>query len=157
MKKKDKDLMHIEERRKFIRHPLCFPLKYKVIKNSKNTIPKTQTQTLNISCGGLLFSSKSPVKEGLQIVIQMPVQDKVFNIRAKVLHCKKSLESKLYNIGVKFQRLSDAFKVKLIEQIYLIIEYRELRSLELGKEISLAQASQEWVKHYSERFERLYW
>ena len=52
---------------------------------------------------------------------------------------------------------ADAFKVKLIEQIYLIEEYRVLRSLQLGRDLSLKEASEEWIKRYSERFKKLYW
>jgi hypothetical protein len=69
----------------------------------------------------------------------------------------KDEEARLYNIGVSFYRFSDAFKVKLIEQIYLIDEYRILRSVQLGHDISLKEASEEWIKRYSKRFARLYW
>jgi c-di-GMP-binding flagellar brake protein YcgR len=94
---------------------------------------------------------------GSTIVVKMPFAEKIFNVRAKVVHCKKSPETKLYNIGVKFYRLNDAFKVKLIEQIYLISEYRDLISMQRGKEVSLEQASKEWIKRYSDRFSKLYW
>ena len=94
---------------------------------------------------------------GSTIVVKMPFEDKIFNVKAKVVHCKKNTETKLYNIGVKFYRLNDAFKVKLIEQIYLISEYRDLISMQRGKDISLEEASKEWIKRYSDRFSKLYW
>jgi hypothetical protein len=87
----------------------------------------------------------------------MPFQNKVFNVRAKVVHCDKSAETSLYNIGASFHRLSAAYKVKLIEQLYLISEFRDLRSIQLGREVTLEKASKEWIKRYSERFKRLYW
>jgi hypothetical protein len=87
----------------------------------------------------------------------MPFEDKVFNVLAKVVHCNKSLDTSLYNVGVSFHRIHDAFKVKLIEQLYLISEYRDLRSIQLGREVSLEEASKEWIRRYSERFRRLYW
>ena len=153
-KRKKKTIPKISERRRFIRHSLCMPLKYSVV--GKGTVEKG-TATMNVSCGGLLFSAKKSVAEDSMIVIKLPVQDKIFNIKAKVVHCQKNLETKLYNIGVSFLKITDAFKVKLIEQIYLIIEYRSLRSLEVGKDISLHEASKEWIKRYSKRFEKLYW
>jgi len=154
MKKK----LQLTERRHFIRHPLCFPLTYKVMgktlfRNAKE-VPST---TINISQGGLLFSGKHAVAAGALILIKMPFQDKVFNVRAKVARCEKNPETKFYNIGVFFYRLTDAFKVKLIEQIYLISEFRDLWSMQLGREVSLEEASREWIKRYSERFKRLYW
>ena len=74
------------------------------------------------------------------------------------MHATKDIENKdLFNVGVSFYRYSDAFKVKLVEQLYLIDEYRMLRSLQLGHELSMQKASEEWIKRYSKRFARLYW
>ena len=146
------------ERRRYIRHPVCFPLTYKVIeKGSHKESREKHSTTINISQGGLLFSAARPVKPESSIVIKMPFQDKVFNVRAKVAHCTRSADTKLYNIGVYFYRFTDAFKVKLIEQMYLISEFRDLWSMQLGREISLEEASREWIKRYSERFKKLYW
>ena len=107
--------------------------------------------------GGLLFAAKRPTKLGSVIVIKMAFQDKIFNVRSKVVYCSKNPETRLYNMGVKFYRIHDAFKVKLIEQLFLISEFRDLQSMKLGHEISLEQASREWIKRYSDRFSRLYW
>jgi c-di-GMP-binding flagellar brake protein YcgR len=145
--------MQDRERRRFIRHLLVNPLEFKV---SEETEPE-RTETIDVSEGGLLFTSKTKVPPGTVIQIQMPLYEKVFKVKAKVVHSRKDTDSGLYRIGVAFLSYSDAFKVKLIEQIYLIEEYRVLRSLQLGREISLKEASKEWIKRYSERFEKLYW
>jgi c-di-GMP-binding flagellar brake protein YcgR len=148
----------ISERRRFIRHPLCFPLAYEVLeKGPAKPSRKTRVSTINISMGGILFASKKSVSIGSLIMLKMPFQDKVFNIKGRVVHCDKNQETKLYNIGVAFYRLSAAYKVKLIEQLYLISEFRDLRSIQLGKDISLEKASEEWVERYSDRFRKLYW
>ena len=155
--KKPKEIV-VEEKRRFIRHPLCFPLSYRVVdKGARDSKKESRSSTLNISMGGLLFAAKRSVDAGSTIIVKMPFENKVFNIRAKVVHCDKSPETKLNNIGVRFYRTNDAFKVKLIEQIYLISEYRDLRSMQTGKEVSLEEASREWIKRYSERFKRMYW
>ena len=148
----------VHERRRFIRHPLSFPLKFRVLGKNQVAIGKEKkSKTINISIGGLLFSSQSPVTKGTLISLKMPFEDKLFKVMARVVHCTKSLDTNLYNVGVSFHRLHDAFKVKLIEQLYLISEYRDLRNIQLGREVSLEQASKEWIKRYSERFRRLYW
>lgn len=146
------------ERRRFIRHPMCFPLAFSVIKGTlgKNTKAK-KSATKNISRGGLLFSSKEKVEPEALIQIRIPFQNKIFKVKAKVVRCDKSSDTSLYDIGVKFSRPKEAFKVKLIEQMYLISEYRDLQSMQLGRELSLQEASREWIKKYSERFSRLYW
>ena len=157
----------ISERRRFIRHPLCFPLTYSVIEKAhgasavkagvKSAGKEHTSATINVSMGGLLFAAKRPVKVDSIIMIKMPFQDKVFNVRAKVVHCDKNPETKLYNIGCAFHRLGAAYKVKLVEQLYLISEFRDLKSIELGKDVSLEKASREWIKRYSARFRKLYW
>lgn len=152
------DYFQIIERRHFIRHPLSLPLTYKVIHpglgQSREDI---RAQTSNVSVGGLLFPGKRSVEPNSMIAIKMPFEDKLFNIKAKVVRCVNNPETKLYDIAVSFSRFHEAFKAKMIEQIYLISEYRDLLILQSGKEVSLAEASRKWIKRYSERFKRLYW
>lgn len=156
--KKVTDHLQVIERRNFIRHPLSLPLVYKVMKKAKDKSRlDLRSETINVSVGGLLFPAKHPVKPNSMIEIQMPFENKIFNLKAKVVRCVNNPETKLYDIAVSFYRLHEAFKAKMIEQIYLISEYRDLLSLQLGKEIPLEEASRKWIKRYSERFKRLYW
>lgn len=160
MNKKDSDIFTLPkaEHRHFIRHPLSIPISYKVIRKTPDVTERgIPAITANVSMGGLLFSAKRPVKVGSLIEIKLPFKDKIFNVKSKVVRCTKNPEAKLYNVGSSFYRFSDAFKTKLIEQIYLIAEYRDLRSIQLGREISLEEASREWIERYAERFKRLYW
>ena len=142
-----------KEQRKFIRHLLVSPLEFQVEDDS--VIERTTTK--NVSEGGLMFNSKKHVDPGVIIKIRMPLYDKVFKIKATVVFSKQDIQTGLFSIGVSFVNYADAFKVKLIEQIYLIEEYRVLRSLQLGRDLSLKEASEEWIKRYSERFKKLYW
>ncbi len=148
----------VVEYRRFIRHPLCLPLSFKVLKEGDTKNEKDiHSQTINVSLGGLLFPSKCSVDNGSRISISMPFEGKVFHIRAKVVRCVKSSQKNLYEIAVTFSRPQEAFKVKMIEQIYLIAEYRDLLSLQLGKQISMEEASRKWIKRFSARFSKLYW
>ena len=117
-----------------------------------------KTETINVSKGGLLFLSKYRLQSGKIIILKLPIKDKIVRVRAKVMHVGQDTEdSKLYNVGVAFYRYSDAFKVKLVEQIYLIDEYRSLRSVQLGRDVPFEEASREWIKRYSKKFSKLYW
>ena len=150
--------MQVIESRHFIRHPLCLPLSYKIVKKSLKDEPQDhRSQTINVSLGGLLFPSKHPVNPESKIVIKMPFENKVFNVKAQVVRCILNSETKLYDIAVNFLRAQEAFKAKMIEQIYLIAGYRDMLSLQTGKEVSLEDASRKWIKRYSARFKRLYW
>jgi len=150
--------MQLVENRKFIRHPMCMPLAYKIlVVGKKDDKEAKRSHTLNVSLGGLLFSSNHKVKAGTRIVIHMPFEDKLFKVKALVVRCMKNEETGLFDVGVSFQRIQEAFKVKMIEQIYLIAEFRDLLSLQSGKQVSLEEASKKWIKRYSARFKKLYW
>jgi hypothetical protein len=150
--------MQMVEQRHFIRHPLCFPLSFKVIdKKPQKDQDDTPSQTINVSLGGLLFPSKHPVDLESRIAIKMPFENKIFNIKGKVVRCVQNSETKFYDIAVNFVRTQEAFKAKMIEQIYLIAGYRDMLNLQSGKEVSLEEASRKWIKKYSARFKRLYW
>ena len=151
------DVLRTEEKRRYIRHPVNFPLSYKTVSGAPDAADANKATTVNISLGGLMFTARHPVKKRATVLIKMPFHDKMFNIRGKVTRCDKCHDSNLYNIGVSFFRITDAFKTKLIEQLYLISEFRNLWSIQLGKEVTLEVASKEWIKRYSKRFQRLYW
>jgi c-di-GMP-binding flagellar brake protein YcgR len=158
--------MQLVEYRHFIRHPVCLPLSYQVIEkgpkkdlktDSKKDQEDVRSQTTNISLGGLLFPSKHSIDPESRIVIKMPFENKVFNVKAQVVRCMLNSETKLYDIAVNFLRTQEAFKAKMIEQIYLIAGYRDMLRIQSGKEVSLEEASRKWIKRYSARFKRLYW
>jgi len=151
--------MEIIEFRRFIRHPLCLPLSFKIVsgEGNKGALSAERAETINVGLGGLLFSSITAVEADCSIMINMPFEDKVFNVRAKVVRCVKNPQTNLNDIAVSFTRLQEAFKVKMIEQVYLIAEYRDLLILQSGKDISLEEASRRWIKRYSARFSQLYW
>ena len=144
----------MQKKRQFLRHPISYPLRFEVASEEKHE----DSHTLNISKGGLLFLSRYKAKLNALITLKLPFQNKAFKVKAKVVHIEKDKDNpKLYNIGVSFDEYSDAFKVKLIEQIYLIDEYRSLRSIELGHEVGMRKASEEWIKRYSAAFDKLFW
>ena len=144
----------MKERRQFVRHPICYPLEFEYAPKKI----RERSHSVNISEGGLLFLSKHLVRCGKIIILKIPIQNKLFKVKARVMHIRPDAENpKLYDIGVSFYRYSDAFKVKLIEQIYLIDEYRALRSVQLNREVSFKEASEEWIKRYSKKFDRLFW
>ncbi|MFH1753710.1 MAG: PilZ domain-containing protein [Candidatus Omnitrophota bacterium] len=147
-------VLSFKERRRFVRHPICYPLEFeyaprKIIERSR---------TVDVSEGGLLFLSKRNLQSGKTIILKMPLQNRLFRVKAKVVHVQQDRENpKLYNIGVSFYRHSDAFEVKLVEQIYLMDEYRALRAIQLGREVSFKEASLEWVRKYAKKFDDLFW
>jgi c-di-GMP-binding flagellar brake protein YcgR len=150
----DKIIEVYRDRRKFIRHPVCVPLEFKRIREAGK---KHKAESIDVSLGGLLFLSRVKIAAGTEVNVSLPFRDKIFHIHGSVVRCEKDGSSKLYYVGIKFLRVSDAFKVKLIEQLHLIEEYRCLRSIQLNRDVPLREASQEWIRRYSLQFKKLYW
>lgn len=147
-------VLSLKERRRFIRHPICYPLEFEYA--PRRILERSRT--VDVSEGGLLFLSRRQLQAGKTIILKLPLQNKLFKVRAKVVHVNQDKENpKLYNVGVSFYRHSDAFEVKLVEQIYLMDEYRALRSLQLGRDITFKEASLEWVKKYAKKFDEMFW
>ena len=144
-----------EDRRHFIRHPICIPLEFQRMKDTAKK--KHRSETVNMSLGGLLFLSRARIAPGTEIVVSLPFKDKVFKVHGSVVRCDRDQESKLYQTGISFGRVAEAFKVKLVEQLHFIEEYRCLRSIQLHREVSLQEASREWIQRYSKQFRELYW
>ncbi len=145
--------MEYVEKRQFVRHPFVTPLEFRILGKKKAEM----SEMVNISVGGLMFMSRREVSSGTMIELLIPLYDKTFKVKAKVMHSTKDDTTGFYKTGVSFVSYADAFKMKLIEQIYLIEEYRTFRSLQLGEEVSLKEASREWLQKCSERLEKLHW
>jgi len=142
-----------KEKRRFFRHPISLPVEWKKSKAGS----RSRTKTINVSFGGLLFLSRTKIADGTEIIVSLPFKDRIFKINGLVARCEKDSTSRLYNVGIQFSKVTDAFKVKLVEQLHLIEEYRCLRSIQLNREIGLREASEEWIKRYSEQFRKQYW
>jgi c-di-GMP-binding flagellar brake protein YcgR len=147
-------MLTMKERRRFVRHPMCYPLAFEYAPRKL----WERSHTVDVSQGGLLFLSKRQLKPGRIIILKLPLQNKLFKVRARVVHVKQDSENpRFYDVGVSFYRRTDAFGVKLVEQIYLMDEFRAMRSLELGREVSFKEASLEWVRKYAKKFDEMFW
>jgi len=148
------------ERRESVRHLINIPFKYQVQvagRASQKKKIKGESHTLNLSRGGFLFAAQEPIPEHSVLKVKIPFQTRTYQVHVKVMHCKQDRKENAYLIGVEFQDVSDAFRMRLIEQMYLITEYWQLRKRQLGRDISLPEASREWVRRYSQKFQKLYW
>lgn len=153
-KVKEQKTQSPEDRRRFIRHPICIPLEFERVKMPQR---KHKVESVNVSLGGLLFLSRVRIGIGTDITVSLPFKDKIFKVRGRVVRCDKDATARLYHTGISFLKVAEAFKVKLVEQLHFIEEYRCLRSVQLNREVSLPEASREWIKRYSRQFRELYW
>ena len=130
--------------RSFIRHSATMPLKVK--SNEKGS----QKQSLqNVSAGGLCFHSNYFFPQGVSVNIDIPYLDTPFNESCTVVWCKKTTDH--YDVGVTFDSYQTVLRMRLIEQICYIEDYRKEVFNSEQREISADEASREWFQKYADR------
>lgn len=140
--------MNTQQSREFIRHPVSIPLE---------VAPQSAREQLNlklnnVSLGGLSFASPIELDQGTVIKIKIPTIKPIFRVDAIVQWCKQIKNH--FEMGVQFLDKDDAFRVRMIEQICHIEEYRNEEQQKTGKRMTRNQASLEWIEKFGEDFPR---
>jgi len=131
------------ERRRFKRFPIYCPLQYKV----EDSSPKKNSISLNISEGGTMLSTDRTVEVGSSLIVRMHLARSEFFVRAKVVHIQHPMGWAANNIGVEFLDKASAFILKFYEEVEGVMRYRKLYSEEMGKDVSLTEASMKWYRN----------
>lgn len=137
-----------KEKRRFFRHPIHVPIRLRLAE----TEAYHPSHSADISLGGLNFTWSKKLDRGTLLDITIPVKEKLFDIRARVVYSKEDRRSAHYRTGVSFVDYPSAFKAKLAEEVLQILEYRKSMSRELGHDISEEEAAKKWVSEFADRF-----
>lgn len=140
--------MNAEQSREFIRHPSSVPLE--IAPHSARE--QLNLKLNNVSIGGLSFDSPVQLDEGTVVRIKIPTLKPVFIVNAIVEWCEAHLDR--YELGVRFLDKDDVFRVRMIEQICHIEEYRKELQRKIGKRVTKNRASAEWIEKYGQNFPR---
>lgn len=138
----------IKERRQFFRHPIQVPIRLKILDQDQ----VIHSASNDLSLGGLNFSWSKKLSKGTLLSITIPVRDKFFDLRAKVVFCRENKKTAYYHTGVTFTDFPSAFKARLAEEVLQIMEFQKNISRESGVEISEEEAAARWVKQYASEF-----
>ena len=153
--------MPSQERRINKRHFLKLPIHYQEIapgkaeRSSPSILPE-RSQTKNLSDGGLLFLAPRHYPVDTLFELTFPVKDKLFTMKARVIHLTKDEDSGFYRTGVSFSSASQVFKIRMAEQLYEIDEYRNALSKEKGRSVSEEEAAEKWIGERSADFAEFY-
>lgn len=140
--------MNAQQSREFIRHPSSIPLEV----SPHAAREQLNLKLNNVSQGGLSFDSPVEFHQGTLIKIKIRSVTPVFQVNAVVLWCEESEDH--YELGVRFLDQDDAFRVRMIEQVCHIEEYRKKKQRQLGKRITKNKASLEWIEKFGTNFPR---
>jgi c-di-GMP-binding flagellar brake protein YcgR len=136
------------ERRYYSRHPIRVPMSLHLIANQTDV----RSESVDLSLGGLSFLWRDRLSKGNFLDISIPVKEKLFAIKAKVVYSKEDRKTGRFKTGVLFCDVPSACRARLAEEALEILEYRKQMSSELGRDISEEEAAEQWVQKFASSF-----
>ena len=146
--------LHKEEKRRFIRLEIAEPIDLSMLKDDVNGYwpdgdgPSYKGSILNLSAGGVLVISDSPVKEGMLVLLKISLQD--IEVLDNVIGLVKRVDDDAEGerlIGVEFisrEYLKDVFSSSEIELLPdNIASFNELLKKTLNKYVYYKRVSEE--------------
>ena len=143
------------KKRKFVRHPLSYPLKTRII-HPNESIKEVLSESDNISAGGLLFTCDEPVIVGSEVEIELKVEKREFLLTGKVVRCEKKKGQAGYSIAIAFNSPNEFLKMRMMEQVVRIELLKTRFERRYGVKLEFARVAKEWIKRYSEQFAKYY-
>ena len=105
---------------------------------------------VNISSGGLAFSTRIGVRPGASIHIRIPLGKHFFDVDGCVVWCHKT--DHRYEVGVRFANPQSEHRAQMIDQLCHIERYRWKVQDEEGRQLTSEEAAMEWISRYANAF-----
>jgi hypothetical protein len=135
--------------RRYIRHPVEVPIEVEVAQSA----PGAEGQRLrNVGAGGLCFHTPEPFEPATRLRIRIPVVDPSFEVEGWVIWCHRADPG--FEVGVEVSAAADDYRLRMVEQLSHIEDYRRSVEKEQGRRISAEQAAREWIARYAREFPR---
>lgn len=136
--------------RKYIRHPVDIPIQVRA-ESVDDIDDDTSDQTItNLGLGGLALLSPYPLEVLERVTVIVPLLDRDNKLSGNVVWCEKT--DRGYEIGIKFERSRDAYRLRMIEQICHIEHYRKEVERCEGRKLGSQEAAEEWIARYAKDF-----
>ena len=125
--------------RTYERHPASLPVEF-----SADEKPLQVQKLKNISAGGLCLVVDESFPEGTLINIAIPNLKHTFSEKCKVVWCNQIGDR--FHVGVMFENEQTVQRLCMIEQVCHIEDYRSGIFVNEGRDLSAAEASEEWIE-----------
>jgi len=137
--------------RRHIRHVTGIPIE--VTLDFNHSYQVEDDSITNVSLGGLCFiaSDRLDVDESSQV--RFPALNQERSLDGKVVWCNKT--NKGYEVGLAFDDPAEIERLRTIEQICQIENFRKEQEEQAGRKLSSEQAAREWVNRYAGEFSAL--
>jgi hypothetical protein len=132
--------------RNYIRHPTSIPIH--VSTGSTNT---AQAMVNNLSAGGLSFVTDIAVKVGSVVDLMISCVTPDYKGEG-VIVWRRSQEPTGFEVGVRFANDDEYFRVRMVEQVCQIEEYRQ-QLADAGRNLTTEEAALEWINRFAADFD----
>ena len=105
---------------------------------------------VNISSGGLAFSTPKDVPPGTSIHIRIPLGRHHFDVDGSVVWCNRT--NHRFEVGVRFDDPQSEYRAQMIDQLCHIERYRWKVQDEEGRQLTSEEAAAEWIARYAGAF-----
>ena len=113
-------MVQARDHRRFYRHPIKCPIQVREAAVDQ----AERLESVNISEGGLCFFCEHSLRPETSIEVDIPIREKFFHLRARVVYSQEDTQTSLYKTGVTFEDSDSLFKAKLAEEILAIEKFR---------------------------------
>lgn len=131
--------------RNYIRHPTSIPIHV-----SSGVQGSTEVIVNNLSAGGLSFFTSIPVKVGSVVDLMIPCVNPDYQGEG-VIVWRRSQPPEGFEVGVRFASDDEYFRVRMVEQVCQIEEYRQ-QLAEVGRQLTAEEAAHEWITRFAAGF-----
>jgi hypothetical protein len=143
-------------RRKYIRHPLNYPVKTRIVQPGPEMADKhILSETENIGAGGVLFTSQHQIPVDSEVEIEMQVEKRRFLLDGNVVRCSRTDDGQ-YSVAVAFNNASELLKARMMEQVVRIKVFKDRLERRYNVTLEFADVAKEWIKRYSGFFAKHY-
>jgi len=146
------------ERRKYIRHPLSYPLETRILQennNSRRVVNHIVGESDNIGEGGLQFTICREIAVGTIVAVDVSVEEKKFSLNGHVTRCRKCRDGR-YVVAVAFDTLNELLKARMTEQVVRIELLKKRMEQRYDVTLDFGCVAREWIKRYSTLFAKQY-
>jgi len=111
-------ILPIKQKREYVRLNVSLPVRFKIIdEEDKNEIE--EGITIDISAGGVLFSTKAEVKKGQKIEIEITLSlEKTFSCQADAIRIFEKAENNAIWVAVEYNDISEADRDRIFKFIF---------------------------------------
>jgi len=136
--------------RKYIRHITGVPIEVSLDYTPVNIVDSEDDTITNVSLGGLSFIANDRLDIDNHIEVRFPILSKDSVLGGKVVWCEKTARG--YEVGLEFDDPEELDRLKMVEHICHIENYKKEIENREGRQLNSEQAAHEWISRFAGDF-----